>query len=125
MMIGSVPYEFIARHYRKPLVIAGFEPLDILQSIWMVLKQLAEGRSEVENQYQRVVPDAGNDPALNAVHKVFQLRWFRQLLAHAATRRCVRSHGRSNPRMTKRRNLPYASHDRVDPSTRSHTSHQA
>ena len=76
MVIGSAPYEFIARHYRKPLVIAGFEPLDILQSIWMVLKQLAEGRSEVENQYQRVVPDAGNDPALNAVHKVFQLREF-------------------------------------------------
>ncbi len=76
MVIGSAPYEFIAHHYRKPLVIAGFEPLDILQSIWMVLKQLAEGRSEVENQYQRVVPDAGNDPALNAVHKVFQLREF-------------------------------------------------
>ncbi|MDQ3494309.1 MAG: hydrogenase formation protein HypD [Pseudomonadota bacterium] len=76
MVIGSAPYEFIARHYRKPLVIAGFEPLDILQSIWMVLKQLAEGRSEVENQYQRVVPDAGNNPALNAVHKVFQLREF-------------------------------------------------
>ncbi|MDQ3269265.1 MAG: hydrogenase formation protein HypD [Pseudomonadota bacterium] len=76
MVIGSAPYEFIARHYRKPLVIAGFEPLDILQSIWMVLKQLAEGRSEVENQYQRVVSDAGNDPALNAVHKVFQLREF-------------------------------------------------
>ncbi len=76
MVIGSAPYAFIARHYRKPLVIAGFEPLDILQSIWMVLKQLAEGRSEVENQYQRVVPDAGNDPALNAVHKVFQLREF-------------------------------------------------
>lgn len=76
MVIGSAPYAFIAHHYRKPLVIAGFEPLDILQSIWMVLKQLAEGRCEVENQYQRVVPDGGNDPALNAVQKVFQLREF-------------------------------------------------
>ncbi|MGH8165234.1 MAG: hydrogenase formation protein HypD, partial [Rhodanobacteraceae bacterium] len=76
MVIGSAPYEFIARHYQKPLVISGFEPLDILQSVWMVLTQIAEGRCEVENQYQRVVPDAGNDPALNAVHKVFQLREF-------------------------------------------------
>ena len=76
MVIGSEPYEFIAGHYKKPLVIAGFEPLDILQSVWMVMKQLAEGRCEVENQYQRVVPDAGNNPALGAVHKVFQLREF-------------------------------------------------
>lgn len=76
MVIGSEPYEFIARHYNKPLVISGFEPLDILQSLWMICKQLAEGRCEVENQYQRVVPDAGNNPALQAVQKVFQLREF-------------------------------------------------
>ncbi|MGH8282918.1 MAG: hydrogenase formation protein HypD [Gammaproteobacteria bacterium] len=74
MVIGSAPYEFIAKHYKKPLVISGFEPLDILQSVWMVMKQLAEGRCEVENQYQRVVPDAGNNAALQAVGKVFQLR---------------------------------------------------
>ena len=76
MVIGTGPYEFIARHYRKPLVVSGFEPLDILQSVWMVLKQLAEGRCEVENQYQRVVPEAGNNAALEAVHRVFQLREF-------------------------------------------------
>ncbi|VVN81110.1 hydrogenase formation protein HypD [Pseudomonas fluorescens] len=76
MVIGSEPYEFIARHYKKPLVISGFEPLDILQSLWMLTQQLAEGRCEVENQYQRVVPDAGNNPALRAVQKVFQLREF-------------------------------------------------
>ncbi len=76
MVIGSAPYAFIARHYRKPLVISGFEPLDILQSIWMVLKQLAEGRCEVENQYQRVVPEAGNHTALEAVQRVFRLREF-------------------------------------------------
>jgi hydrogenase expression/formation protein HypD len=76
MVIGTGPYEFIARHYRKPLVVSGFEPLDILQSVWMVLKQLAEGRCDVENQYQRVVSEAGNNPALEAVHKVFQLREF-------------------------------------------------
>ena len=76
MVIGLRPYEFIARHYRKPLVVAGFEPLDILQSIWMLLKQIAEGRHEVENQYQRVVMGAGNDAALDAVQQVFQLREF-------------------------------------------------
>ena len=76
MVIGTAPYDFIARHYRKPIVIAGFEPLDILQSIWMVLKQLAERRCEVENQYQRVVPDAGNEQALAAVSRVFELREF-------------------------------------------------
>ena len=57
-------------------MVAGFEPLDILQSVWMLLKQLAEGRCEVENQYQRVVPDAGNDQALTAVGRVFELREF-------------------------------------------------
>jgi hydrogenase expression/formation protein HypD len=76
MVIGTAPYEFISRHYRKPLVVAGFEPLDILQSVWMLLKQLAEQRCEVENQYQRVVPPAGNQPALAAVQAVFELREF-------------------------------------------------
>ncbi len=77
MVIGSSPYEFIARHYHRPLVIAGFEPIDILQSVWMVVKQLAEGRCEVENQYQRLVPHAGNRVALEAIHRVFELRpWF-------------------------------------------------
>lgn len=76
MVIGTAPYEFICRHYRKPLVVAGFEPLDILQSLWMVLRQIAEGRCQVENQYSRVVPDAGNDAALTAVHRVFELREF-------------------------------------------------
>ena len=76
MVIGTAPYEFIARHYRKPIVVAGFEPLDILQSVWMVLKQIAEGRCEVENQYQRIVPETGNDQALSAVSRVFELREF-------------------------------------------------
>ncbi|PUA18923.1 hydrogenase formation protein HypD [Glaciimonas sp. PCH181] len=76
MVIGSRPYAFIAQHYRKPIVIAGFEPLDILQSVWMVLKQLAEGRCEVENQYQRIVPEDGNHPALAAVNQVYELREF-------------------------------------------------
>src|ERR671930_1025539 len=54
-VIGCRPYEFIARQHGKPLVVAGFEPLDVLQSIAMLLTQLRDGRSEVENQYTRVV----------------------------------------------------------------------
>jgi hydrogenase expression/formation protein HypD len=76
MVIGTAPYEFIARYYKRPMVIAGFEPLDVLQSIWMVLKQIKEGRCEIENQYARIVPDAGNTPALRAVARVYELREF-------------------------------------------------
>jgi hydrogenase expression/formation protein HypD len=76
MIIGNGPYEFIASRYHRPIVIAGFEPLDLLQSLWMVIKQLAEGRCAVENQYRRVVPEAGNAAALAAVNEVFELREF-------------------------------------------------
>ena len=76
MVIGTAPYRFIAQHYQRPVVIAGFEPLDVLHSLWMVLKQIAEGRVEIENQYNRVVPDGGNEEALGAVGKVFELREF-------------------------------------------------
>jgi hydrogenase expression/formation protein HypD len=76
MVIGTRPYDFIARHYRKPITVAGFEPLDVLQSMWMVLKQIAEGRCEVENQYGRIVPEDGNVQALSAVARVFETREF-------------------------------------------------
>lgn len=76
MIIGNRPYEFIASRYHRPIVVAGFEPLDLLQSLWMVLKQLAEGRCAVENQYRRVVPEEGNAAALAAVDEVFELREF-------------------------------------------------
>jgi hydrogenase expression/formation protein HypD len=76
MVVGTRPYEFVARHYRRPLVVAGFEPLDVLQSVWMLLRQLAEGRCEVENQYARAVPEAGNAAALAAIARVFRLREF-------------------------------------------------
>ncbi len=76
MVIGTEPYEFIARDYHKPIVIGGFEPLDILQSVWMVIKQLAEGRCEVENQYQRIVPRHGSPQALAAVDRVYVEREF-------------------------------------------------
>src|SRR5919199_4263442 len=73
-VIGCRPYEFIARDYGKPLVCAGFEPLDVLQSVYMLLKQLAEGRSEVENQYSRVVPWDGNLKALQVINETMELR---------------------------------------------------
>ncbi|MGE0022170.1 MAG: hydrogenase formation protein HypD [Hyphomicrobium sp.] len=76
MVIGTVPYEFISRHYKRPMVVAGFEPLDVLQSIWMVLKQIKEGRAEIENQYARIVPEAGNSAALAALSEVYELREF-------------------------------------------------
>jgi hydrogenase expression/formation protein HypD len=73
-VIGCRPYEFIARDHDKPLVCAGFEPLDILTSVYMLLKQLDEGRAEVENQYTRVVPWDGNLKALRVIGEVMELR---------------------------------------------------
>jgi hydrogenase expression/formation protein HypD len=73
-VIGCAPYRFIAEDYGKPLVVAGFEPLDILQSIYMLMVQLSEGRCEVENQYSRVVPWDGNLVALKAINETMQLR---------------------------------------------------
>ncbi|WP_078119256.1 hydrogenase formation protein HypD [Thiosocius teredinicola] len=76
MVVGEGPFEFVADTYKKPIVITGFEPLDIVQSLWMVIRQLAEGRCEVENQYARVVPKQGNPAGLDAIHQVFELREF-------------------------------------------------
>ena len=76
MVVGEAPFDFVARDYDRPIVITGFEPLDILQSLWMVIRQLAEGRCQVENQYARVVPAGGNRPGLQAISDVFELREF-------------------------------------------------
>ncbi|MEV5826562.1 hydrogenase formation protein HypD [Spirillospora sp. NPDC052242] len=73
-VIGCRPYGFIAGDYGKPLVCAGFEPLDVLQSVHMLMEQLAEGRCEVENQYARVVPWDGNPRALDAIATVMEPR---------------------------------------------------
>jgi hydrogenase expression/formation protein HypD len=97
-VIGCRPYEFIARDYGKPVVVAGFEPLDILQSIYMLMLQLSRGESTVlaredtllaggapqapdgpeppavENQYSRVVPWDGNVTALKAIGETMELR---------------------------------------------------
>ena len=73
-VVGARPLEFIPLDYERPVVISGFEPLDILQSIQMILRQLASGRCEVENQYKRVVPHEGNLRALEVMSEVFELR---------------------------------------------------
>ncbi len=73
-VIGCKPYEFIARDHHKPLVCAGFEPLDILASIYQLMVQLRDGRCEVENQYTRVVPWDGNLKALQVINEVMELR---------------------------------------------------
>jgi len=73
-VIGTGPYQFVSREYGLPLVTTGFEPVDILQGVAMLLRQLAEGRAEVENQYKRVVRDGGNPSALKMLGEVFELR---------------------------------------------------
>jgi hydrogenase expression/formation protein HypD len=100
-VIGCRPYEFIARDYGKPVVVAGFEPLDILQSIYMLMVQLSQGRSEVENQYSRVVPWDGNPVALKAIGETMELRPYFEwrglgFISHSALQGPgeVRGHGR-------------------------------
>ena len=73
-VIGCRPYEWIARKEGKPIVVSGFEPADVLQSIVMLLRQLSAGDAKVENQYKRVVPWDGNHAALAAMAEVFELR---------------------------------------------------
>lgn len=73
-VIGSQPYEYFAREYQKPVVIAGFEPLDVLQAVYMLVRQLNEGRAEVENEFARAVSRQGNVKAQQMVAQVFELR---------------------------------------------------
>ncbi len=73
-VIGCRPYEWIAKNELKPIAVSGFEPLDILQGIVMLLGQLKDGTTEVQNQYSRVVPWEGNRAALKAMNEVFELR---------------------------------------------------
>ena len=73
-VIGTRPFRFIARDWGRPVVVSGFEPLDVLQGVHMVLTQLRDGRSEVENQYSRVVRDEGNPAAMKAIGQTMELR---------------------------------------------------
>jgi hydrogenase expression/formation protein HypD len=74
IVIGSAPYEPFAARHHKPVVISGFEPLDVMQSIWMLVQQVNEGRAEVENQFTRAVTRSGNLAAQRVVAEVFELR---------------------------------------------------
>jgi hydrogenase expression/formation protein HypD len=73
-IIGSQPYEYFAEEYAKPVVIAGFEPLDVMQAILMLVRQLNDGRAEVENEFTRAVTREGNAKAKALVADVFELR---------------------------------------------------
>ena len=73
-IIGSRPYAHFAEEYRKPVVIAGFEPLDVMQAIRMLVRQVNEGRAEVENEFTRAVTEDGNLKAQALVSEVFELR---------------------------------------------------
>ena len=73
-VIGTRPFRFIARDFDRPVVVSGFEPLDVLGGVHMVMTQLREGRREVENQYSRVVRDAGNPAAMRAIGETMELR---------------------------------------------------
>jgi len=73
-VIGLRPYAFVAAQFRKPLVVAGFEPLDVMQAIVMLVRQLNDGRGEVENQYGRAVTTEGNQRAQAEVADIFETR---------------------------------------------------
>jgi len=72
-VMGFTEYEPIARRYRVPIVVTGFEPVDILQGLYMCLRQLEAGRADVENQYSRVVTREGNGPAQGLMREVFEV----------------------------------------------------
>lgn len=74
MVIGIEPYDFISQNHHKPVVVSGFEPIDILQSIAMILEQIISHNIKVENQYRRVVHDNGNAIAQAVINEVFTLQ---------------------------------------------------
>ena len=74
VIIGTKPYQYFAEEFQKPVVISGFEPVDVLQSVLMILKQLKDRRAAVENQYGRFVSYEGNVKAQRLVAEVFELR---------------------------------------------------
>jgi hydrogenase expression/formation protein HypD len=74
VVIGSAPYEPFAAAYRKPVVITGFEPLDVMQAVLMLVRQVNDGRAEVENQFVRAVTRDGNRAAQRLVQQVFEPR---------------------------------------------------
>jgi hydrogenase expression/formation protein HypD len=71
-IIGTKPYQFISEEFNRPAVVTGFEPLDILQGVWMLVKQIEEGRTSVEIQYRRIVHEDGNPVALRKIDEIFE-----------------------------------------------------
>jgi hydrogenase expression/formation protein HypD len=71
-IIGTVPYKFLSEQYGIPQVVAGFEPLDLMMGVYMLAKQIKEGRAEVENEYSRVVKEFGNKKAIEMLSTVFK-----------------------------------------------------
>jgi hydrogenase expression/formation protein HypD len=71
-IIGMKPYEFISKEYHIPQVIAGFEPLDLLMGVWMLVRQIQQGKVKVENEYVRAVKPQGNRKAQQVLHQVFE-----------------------------------------------------
>lgn len=77
-IIGTKPYEFISKDYGVPQVVAGFEPLDLLMSTWMLVKQIKQEKAFVQNEYSRAVHENGNVKAQNAINEVFEpvdMKW--------------------------------------------------
>lgn len=72
-IIGVKPYSFLAEEFHVPAVITGFEPVDVLQGIYMLIKQLENGEAKIEVQYARVVPENGNPTAVALLEKVFEV----------------------------------------------------
>jgi hydrogenase expression/formation protein HypD len=71
-VIGRVPFQFISKEFKRPAVIAGFEPLDLLQAVWMLVNQIEKEQAFVEIQYTRVVHDEGNPVAVSKMDQAFQ-----------------------------------------------------
>jgi hydrogenase expression/formation protein HypD len=77
-IIGTQPYEFISKKYHVPQVVAGFEPLDVLMAVWMLVQQIEKGEAFVQNEYTRAVHEKGNIKAQQAINKVFKpgdIKW--------------------------------------------------
>jgi len=92
-VMGTSQYQPLVEHFRVPIVVTGFEPLDILQGVLLCVKQLEAGRAEVENQYTRAVRSAGNPPAMRQIDEVFEpvTRKWRGIGAIAASGMGLRS----------------------------------
>jgi len=71
-ILGRDPFEFLAKEFKRPAVITGFEPLDLLQAVWMLTNQIEKAQAFVEIQYTRAVRDQGNPAAISKMDRVFQ-----------------------------------------------------